>query len=148
MKETEKNLALKVEETESEDKFNVYGRGILHLSILIETMRREGYELQVGKPRVIEKEINGEKNEPFELQFSSIAVHRMKLENSQEATKNQINYSIDKVFEQGFFLTQLKSDKSIIKNFKNINKGDQILISNSNETLEAEAIKVKKDKGE
>ena len=47
MKETEKNLALKVEETESEDKFNVYGRGILHLSILIETMRREGYELQV-----------------------------------------------------------------------------------------------------
>ena len=66
MKETEKNLALKVEETESEDKFNVYGRGILHLSILIETMRREGYELQVGKPRVIEKEINGEKHEPFE----------------------------------------------------------------------------------
>ena len=66
MKETEKNLALKVEETDSEDKFNVYGRGILHLSILIETMRREGYELQVGKPRVIEKEINGEKHEPFE----------------------------------------------------------------------------------
>jgi len=66
MKETEKNLALKVEETESEDKFNVYGRGILHLSILIETMRREGYELQVGKPRVIEKELDGEKNEPFE----------------------------------------------------------------------------------
>jgi GTP-binding protein len=66
MKETEKNLALKVEDTESEDKFNVFGRGILHLSILIETMRREGYELQVGKPQVIEKEINGEKHEPFE----------------------------------------------------------------------------------
>ena len=59
MKETEKNLALRVEETDSEDKFNVFGRGILHLSILIETMRRDGYELQVGKPQVIEKEING-----------------------------------------------------------------------------------------
>tara|TARA_B100001250_G_scaffold126101_1_gene107294 strand:- start:4377 stop:6137 length:1761 start_codon:yes stop_codon:yes gene_type:complete len=66
IKETEKNLALKVEDTESEDKFNVFGRGILHLSILIETMRREGYELQVGKPQVIEKDINGEKHEPFE----------------------------------------------------------------------------------
>jgi len=66
IKETEKNLALKVEETDSEDKFNVFGRGILHLSILIETMRREGYELQVGKPQVIEKEINSEKHEPFE----------------------------------------------------------------------------------
>ena len=65
-KETEKNLALRVEETDSEEKFNVYGRGILHLSILIETMRREGYELQVGKPKVIEKEINGIKHEPFE----------------------------------------------------------------------------------
>jgi len=66
MKETEKNLALKIEETDSEEKFTVFGRGILHLSILIETMRREGYELQVGKPQVIEKEINGEKHEPFE----------------------------------------------------------------------------------
>lgn len=66
IKETEKNLALKVEFTESEEKFIVYGRGILHLSILIETMRREGYELQVGKPKVIEKEINGQKHEPFE----------------------------------------------------------------------------------
>ena len=65
-KETEKNLALKVEETDTEDKFNVFGRGILHLSILIETMRREGYELQVGKPRVIEKEIDGKKHEPYE----------------------------------------------------------------------------------
>ncbi|NND08174.1 MAG: translational GTPase TypA [Saprospiraceae bacterium] len=65
-KETEKNLALRVEETESEDKFNVYGRGVLHLSILVETMRREGYELQVGKPQVIVKEINGQKHEPVE----------------------------------------------------------------------------------
>ncbi len=66
MRETEKNLALKVEDTKSEDTFNVYGRGILHLSILIETMRREGYEFQVGKPKVILKEINGIKSEPYE----------------------------------------------------------------------------------
>jgi len=65
-KETEKNLALRVEETESEDKFNVFGRGILHLSVLIETMRREGYELQVGQPQVIIKEIDGVKCEPIE----------------------------------------------------------------------------------
>ncbi len=65
-KETEKNLALKVEDTDTEDKFNVYGRGILHLSVLIETMRREGYELQVGKPKVIIKEIDGVKSEPYE----------------------------------------------------------------------------------
>ena len=66
LKETEKNLALRVEETDSEDKFMVYGRGVLHLSVLIETMRREGYELQVGRPHVIMKEINGAKCEPFE----------------------------------------------------------------------------------
>jgi GTP-binding protein len=65
-KETEKNLALKVESTDSEDKFLVYGRGILHLSILIETMRREGYEIQVGQPQVIYKEIDGIKCEPIE----------------------------------------------------------------------------------
>lgn len=65
-KETEKNLALKIEDTDTEDKFNVYGRGILHLSVLIETMRREGYELQVGKPEVIFKEIDGAKCEPIE----------------------------------------------------------------------------------
>ena len=66
-KETEKNLALKVEETGSPDTYNVYGRGVLHLSILIETMRREGYELQVGQPQVIIKEINGQKCEPIEM---------------------------------------------------------------------------------
>ncbi|CAG5083335.1 translational GTPase TypA [Parvicella tangerina] len=65
-KETEKNLALRVEDTATEDKFNVYGRGVLHLSVLIETMRREGYELQVGKPQVIIKEIDGVKHEPME----------------------------------------------------------------------------------
>ncbi|MGM5631159.1 translational GTPase TypA [Apibacter raozihei] len=66
MKETEINLALRVDETDSEDKFNVFGRGILHLSVLIETMRREGYELQVGRPMVTIKEIDGAKHEPFE----------------------------------------------------------------------------------
>lgn len=65
-KETEKNLALRVEETDSADRFMVYGRGILHLSILIETMRREGYEIQVGQPQVIVKEIDGKKCEPIE----------------------------------------------------------------------------------
>ena len=65
-KETEKNLALRVEDTDSEDKFNVFGRGILHLSVLIETMRREGYELQVGRPQVIIKTIDGVKCEPYE----------------------------------------------------------------------------------
>ena len=65
-KELEKNLALKVETTDSEDKFNVFGRGVLHLSVLIETMRREGYELQVGRPQVIIKEIDGKKHEPME----------------------------------------------------------------------------------
>lgn len=67
IKETEKNLALKIEETESPDAYMVYGRGILHLSILVETMRREGYELQLGQPRVIVKEIDGEKCEPVEI---------------------------------------------------------------------------------
>ncbi len=64
--ETEKNLAMKVEETESPEKLNVYGRGILHLSILIETMRREGYEFQLGQPKVILKDIEGVTHEPVE----------------------------------------------------------------------------------
>ena len=65
-KETEKNLALRIEDTDSEDKFLVYGRGVLHLSVLIETMRREGYEFQVGQPQVIIKEIDGVQCEPLE----------------------------------------------------------------------------------
>lgn len=65
-KELEKNLALRVQETGSADKFMVFGRGVLHLSVLIETMRREGYELQIGQPQVIIKEIDGVKCEPVE----------------------------------------------------------------------------------
>ena len=83
-KETEKNLALKVEETNSPDAYNVYGRGILHLSILIETMRREGYELQVGQPQVIIKHIDGVKCEPIEAmtvnvppEFSSAVIDQV-----------------------------------------------------------------------
>ncbi len=66
-RELEKNLALRVEPGPSADSFVVYGRGVLHLSVLIETMRREGYELQVGQPKVIIKEINGKKCEPVEI---------------------------------------------------------------------------------
>ncbi len=65
-KELEKNLALRVEVTDSADAFRVYGRGVLHLSVLIETMRREGYELQIGQPQVIIKNIKGIKSEPIE----------------------------------------------------------------------------------
>lgn len=65
-RELEKNLALRVEQGSSSDSFIVYGRGVLHLSVLIETMRREGYELQVGQPHVIIKEIDGQKCEPIE----------------------------------------------------------------------------------
>ncbi len=70
-KETEKNLALRVKETDSPEKLLVFGRGILHLSILVETMRREGYEFQIGQPQVLTKEIDGQKYEPIE----SLTVH-------------------------------------------------------------------------
>ena len=66
-RELDKNLALRVTKSDNEDKWNVFGRGVLHLSVLIETMRREGYELQVGQPQVIIKEIDGVKCEPVEL---------------------------------------------------------------------------------
>ncbi len=65
-KELEKNLALRIEDQDTEDKFLVFGRGVLHLSVLIETMRREGYELQVGKPEVLIKYVDGAKHEPIE----------------------------------------------------------------------------------
>ncbi len=67
MKETEKNLALRVEDSDSADSFNVFGRGILHLGILIETMRREGFELTIGQPQVLVKHIDGAKQEPYEV---------------------------------------------------------------------------------
>lgn len=75
MKETEKNLALRVEDTPSADAFNVYGRGVLHLSILVETMRREGYELQLGQPQVLYKEVDGQKMEPMEAMTIHVPEH-------------------------------------------------------------------------
>ncbi|NQX92931.1 MAG: translational GTPase TypA, partial [Flavobacteriales bacterium] len=74
-KEMEKNLALRVEETDSPDSFNVFGRGVMHLAVLVETMRREGYELQVGKPQVIIKRIDGQKHEPIELLTIDVPEH-------------------------------------------------------------------------
>jgi len=74
-KELEKNLALRVEATDSADKFMVFGRGVLHLSVLIETMRREGYELQIGQPQVIIKEIDGVKCEPVEEMTIDLPEH-------------------------------------------------------------------------
>jgi GTP-binding protein len=71
-RETEKNLALRVEDTDSPDRMMVYGRGILHLSILIETMRREGYELQLGQPRVVVREIDGYRHEPVEQLYINV----------------------------------------------------------------------------
>ena len=65
-KELERNLAMRLESTSAAEKFIVFGRGVLHLSVLIETMRREGYEIQIGQPQVIIKEIEGKKNEPIE----------------------------------------------------------------------------------
>ena len=74
-KELEKNLAMNLEQTGSADKFLVFGRGVLHLSVLIETMRREGYELQIGQPQVIIKEINGVKSEPVEELIIDLPEH-------------------------------------------------------------------------
>ncbi len=71
-KETEKNLALRVEDTDSPERLLVYGRGVLHLSILVETMRREGYEFQLGQPKVVIKEIKGFKHEPIELLYVNV----------------------------------------------------------------------------
>jgi len=72
-KETEKNLALKVEETDLPYELKVYGRGTLHLSILVETMRREGYEIQLSQPKVVTKEIDGFKHEPVELLYVNVS---------------------------------------------------------------------------
>jgi GTP-binding protein len=79
-KELEKNLAMRMEETGSADSFRVFGRGVLHLAVLIETMRREGYELQIGQPVVIYKQINGQRHEPIEeLNFDTPDTHSGKL---------------------------------------------------------------------
>ena len=123
----------------------------LSFNLIIENLKNRFY---ISMDRIInfkiETSVNNIKinslkenlNQTLELKIKEIKFKLLNLEN----ILSQLN--IDKVFAKGFFLTQLKSDKSIIKNFKNINKGDHILISNLNETLEAEAIEIKKDKGE
>jgi GTP-binding protein len=74
-KETEKNLAMRLKPTDSADSFMVFGRGILHLGVLVETMRREGYELQLGQPRVLVKEIDGVTHEPIEVLTVDVPEH-------------------------------------------------------------------------
>lgn len=90
-RELEKNLALRVEPTDSADSFKVFGRGVLHLSVLIETMRREGYELQIGQPQVITKNINGRKHEPIEeLNIDVPETHSGKVINEVTQRKGQM----------------------------------------------------------
>jgi GTP-binding protein len=105
-KELEKNLALKVQTTDSSDSFVVFGRGVLHLSILIETMRREGYELQVGQPKVIIKEIDGEKCEPIEIlsidspeEYSGKAIEMVSIRKGQMLNMERRNDRIHLEFE-------------------------------------------------
>jgi GTP-binding protein len=91
MKETEKNLALRVEDTDSADSFLVYGRGILHLGVLVETMRREGYELQVSKPEVIVRLIDGVRCEPVErVQIDVPEEHTGSIMESMGARKGEL----------------------------------------------------------
>jgi len=104
--ETEKNLAMKVETTDSADSYMVYGRGVLHLSILIETMRREGYELQVGQPRVIVKEIDGKKHEPVEYltvhvpeQFSGKVIEMVSQRKGEMTNMDHVNERTHLEFE-------------------------------------------------
>jgi GTP-binding protein len=92
-KELEKNLAMKLGETDSADKFMVFGRGVLHLSVLIETMRREGYELQIGQPQVIIKEIDGKKCEPIEELTMITEIFQVEQLNSLSVRRNVINGS-------------------------------------------------------
>jgi GTP-binding protein len=103
-KELERNLALRVEDTGSADSWQVFGRGVLHLSVLIETMRREGYELQIGQPQVIIKEIDGKKHEPVE-------------ELTIDLPENVSGTAINSVTQRkGEMLSmELKGDRAIVK---------------------------------
>lgn len=105
MKEPEKNLALRVETTDSADSWLVFGRGVLHLSVLIETMRREGYELQVGQPQVIIKEIDGVRYEPMEEltinlpeEYSSRAIDMVTKRKGEMTSMNNRDGRISLVF--------------------------------------------------
>ena len=105
-KEIERNLALRVEETDAAETFMVYGRGILHLSILIETMRREGYELQLGQPKVIFKTIDGKKHEPIESltvnvpdQFSGKVIEQVNMRKGELLSMESKNDRVNLVFD-------------------------------------------------
>jgi len=127
-KEMEKNLALRVEETGSADSFQVFGRGVLHLSVLIETMRREGYELQIGQPQVIIKEIKGQKHEPVE-----------------ELTIDVPEVSSGKVIEmvtkrKGMMLEMIPKGERVILKFEIPSRGIMGLRSNMLTATQGEAI--------
>jgi GTP-binding protein len=105
-KEIERNLALRVEETDAAETFMVYGRGILHLSILIETMRREGYELQLGQPKVIFKTIDGKKHEPIESltvnvpdQFSGKVIEQVNMRKGELLSMESKNDRVNLIFD-------------------------------------------------
>lgn len=111
MRELDKNLALRVEKSQDTDLWTVYGRGVLHLSILIETMRREGYELQVGQPRVLFKEVDGKRCEPIEEMTINVteesaskmidAVTRRKGELTMMETRNERTYMVFNIPSRG-----------------------------------------------
>ncbi|NLT03922.1 MAG: translational GTPase TypA [Bacteroidales bacterium] len=111
MRELDKNLALRVEKSQDTDLWTVYGRGVLHLSILIETMRREGYELQVGQPRVLFKEVDGKRCEPIEEMTINVteesaskmidAVTRRKGELTMMETRNERTYMMFNIPSRG-----------------------------------------------
>ena len=128
MREVDKNLALRVEATDSADSWNVFGRGVLHLSILIETMRREGYELQVGQPQVIIKEINGVKHEPIE---------ELSINLPEESASKIINIVTQRKGEM--VMMDQKNDRTFLK-FKIPSRGiiglnNQVLTSSSGEAI-------------
>ena len=126
--ELEKNLALKVEETDSADKFRVFGRGVMHLSVLIETMRREGYELQIGQPQVIIKEIDGVKSEPVE---------ELTIDLPEEMSGTAINMVTQR---KGMMLSMLPKNDRVVLEFEIPSRGIIGMRSNMLTATQGEAI--------
>jgi GTP-binding protein len=126
--ELERNLALRVEPTETPDSFKVYGRGVLHLSVLIETMRREGYELQIGQPQVIIKEIDGRKHEPVE---------ELTIDLPEEVSGTAINMVTQR---KGIMLSMLPKGERVVLEFEVPSRGLIGLRSNLLTATAGEAI--------
>jgi GTP-binding protein len=126
--ELERNLALRVEPTETPDSFKVYGRGVLHLSVLIETMRREGYELQIGQPQVIIKEIGGRKHEPVE---------ELTIDLPEEVSGTAINMVTQR---KGIMLSMLPKGERVVLEFEVPSRGLIGLRSNLLTATAGEAI--------